>query len=726
MAVYFDQYYNTGIGDTPVKYGGKDYSFVDAYSKAFENQMMGSNSDSITNLMKEELDPLIALMNENYASGKVDTYDGSAYFENPGDYYYSILDESINKRRETLLRETFKHLRENPDLYPGYEDFDEQKLADRIRERAMEFIQSQEEVSTRTSGMGTIAEFLGSASGFVVDKNAAEIINPIIIAELFYGSGKQKLAQAVLKEAAVGSGVEAMLQSEIKDWYNSLGLEYTYEDFLKNVGTAGIIGGAFPVAGRLLRGGIRLTRDQIKRGVEAFKGRGIDPTDADMQIRFLEDLEDLTSADAPGGPLVPADQPSGRTIDLGVDEWQVLSNDELRTNPVIQRAEAKMNEIPVTVDQPGYGTVKYDLQRVFINPTDGSEIVGVNGAIKMLYDTSRTLAWTADNITIPVNPNKYEKRAIIVLGPPASGKSSISNPIARKYGAAIIDADEAKKMMPEFQDGVGANAVHEESKFLSDVVQVHAIDEGINVVIPTVGSKVDKIEQLINKFKNNGYQVDLVGMNVSAVNARNRMVQRFITTGRYIPMDYIESVGENPMLVYNKLKEKGVADGYTQIDNNVGARDAKPVIEDTRGVLEDVELRLRRGGPVGGGLHPNARRTVEDEAPLSNFEVLRERSNRAVKSQVNLEKGNLPDDDIGTTQRRPAPPETKIDEPDVDNFVDQVSRDTDFDNLADDEIINLDLVMDDEVVTRSVSGADIKKELAQDQQMLDRLRGCVV
>lgn len=91
-----------------------------------------------------------------------------------------------------------------------------------------------------------------------------------------------------------------------------------------------------------------------------------------------------------------------------------------------------------------------------------------------------------------------------------------------------------------------------------------------------------------------------------------------------------------------------------------------------------------------------------------------------------MEKGNLPDDDVSTTSRQPAPKETEVVESDVDNFVDQVAKDTDFDNLADDEIIDVDLIIDDQVVSRTLTGAELKKELAQEQQMIDRLRGCVV
>jgi predicted ABC-type ATPase len=328
---------------------------------------------------------------------------------------------------------------------------------------------------------------------------------------------------------------------------------------------------------------------------------------------------------------------------------------------------------------------------------------------------------------VPDAPNKFDKRAIIILGPPASGKSSIANPIARKHGAAIIDADEAKKLLPEFHNGAGANAVHKESKELAEVLQVQAIDDGLNVVIPTVGSKPEVIRKLIKKFKDSGYNVDLVGMDVSYTNARNRMLMRFVGEGRYIPLDYIQSIGNKPLEVYNVLRKEGLADGFTQIDNNGKFGDAKPVLEDTRGLLEGVELRLREGRRGSDGAAQDATRSREVQSPEANAqEEFIGRLNKADDAFANLERGNLPDDPVGSTQTRPAPQETAIQAKDVDDAVEQVSRDTDFENMPDDEILVLDEVIDDQVVARSYTGAEIKAELAQDQQMLDRLRGCVV
>ena len=72
------------------------------------------------------------------------------------------------------------------------------------------------------------------------------------------------------------------------------------------------------------------------------------------------------------------------------------------------------------------------------------------------------------------------------------------------------------------------------------------------------------------------------------------------------------------------------------------------------------------------------------------------------------------------------PQETTFQEAEVPNTIEQVARDTEFDNMPDDETLTIDMMAGDEVVPVEMTGRQIKAELAQDERMLDRLRGCVV
>ena len=367
------------------------------------------------------------------------------------------------------------------------------------------------------------------------------------------------------------------------------------------------------------------------------------------------------------------------------------------------------------------------MQREFTNNNTGETFTGYVEATRRLYNDAKVLGWVDNKLPVPDAPNTFGKKAIIILGPPASGKSSLANPIARRYGAAIIDNDEAKKILPEFNNGVGSSAVHEESSDLMEIVFAKALEDNINMVIPKIGHNPESIKRIISKLKNNGYEVNLVGMDVTFLNARNRMFMRFVKTGRYIPHQYIKSVGENPMQTYRILKEEGVADGYTHIDNNnADPKAPKPIIEDTKNLLEGVDIQFRRGREEVSGANGQPRGPGENTESAVEFEKFLETQNKADEAVVNLEYGNLPEDIPGELQQPPKAQESFITEKDIDDAVEQVARDTDFENIADDEALSVDEIVDDQVVSRSYTGAQIKAELSQDQQMLDRLRGCVV
>ena len=293
----------------------------------------------------------------------------------------------------------------------------------------------------------------------------------------------------------------------------------------------------------------------------------------------------------------------------------------LEEHPAVIKGTAALEDIPVTSNDPLYGSMEWDGGRSFNFEDDGRIVVGYEEGVEKLYDRSRKLGFIDDKMEYPGPQPRAEgqkPRAVIVVGPPASGKSSISNPIARKLDATIIDSDEAKKLLPEYQGGVGANAVHKESKRITGMVQDIAVANGDNLVIPTVGDEVESIRKKAMDLKDAGYEVDLVDVVVPAKEAKKRMIARFAKTGRIIPFEYLRSVGDNPTKNYDLLREEGVFDGYARIDNSVGFRDAKPLIEDTRELFKGTEVRLQDRRAGGGG------RSQESPIPSDSAADLRE------------------------------------------------------------------------------------------------------
>ena len=362
-----------------------------------------------------------------------------------------------------------------------------------------------------------------------------------------------------------------------------------------------------------------------------------------------------------------------RVIEEGADEVTIDNH------PAVTQAIENSKAIPETHLRDDYLSEAWEEGRVY--NFDGEEVTGTKQAIARLAGIrAKDLAWTDDNLEPPntwmKTHIKQEKKAVIILGPPAAGKSSIANPIARKIGAAIVDPDDAKKVMPEFGDGIGANAVHEESAELASRVLNFLTEEGSNVVIPKVGSRAESIRATIKDLKEKGYEVDLVDMSVKYKIARDRMFLRFIDKGRLIDPDYVRSVGEKPGKVFDELQSENIADGYTRIDNNGKIEDEKTVPIDTRNLLEGTDIRFRRGLPEGRG-----------------------------------------------------PGEKVVQDPEGQGFQSGRSGDSqELDQAILDQEIPIGRTVDEagEVVSETQTVRDILKDIDQDQRMLNRLEGCAL
>jgi len=316
----------------------------------------------------------------------------------------------------------------------------------------------------------------------------------------------------------------------------------------------------------------------------------------------------LSPLDALGPAGAPAKAVARETIKKGIasldddmlDLKKILEDPNLSNankleqasnHPSVVKAEKMMNEIPVTRDMPGYGTDEFVKNRQF--NIGGKAVIGYEDAVDELYKGGRTLAYREENLAIPANimaKNTGDRLATIVIGPPAAGKSRISNPIAIKNNATIIDADESKKILPEYKGGVGSNATHHESKVLSNEVMDVAMARGDNLVLPKVGGNPDAIRVLSENLKSNGYKVNLVLTEIDPDLALVRMNDRFIRKGRLINSDYAQANKGKPNLTYEKLKQEGIADGYGKIDTTTRVGEPKKIFEDTANIFTETGL----------------------------------------------------------------------------------------------------------------------------------------
>lgn len=153
---------------------------------------------------------------------------------------------------------------------------------------------------------------------------------------------------------------------------------------------------------------------------------------------------------------------------------------------------------------------------------------------------------------------KCGRFACVVLGAPASGKSSVSATIADETASVIIDADYAKRKLPEYENGLGADLVHVESAELVEGLGglfEEVVEREYNLVHVLVGRDQKKVRQHIDDLTSLGYKVTLVGTVIEPRIAARRALERFDKDGRYVPLDYVYfDVGTKPAETLEALK----------------------------------------------------------------------------------------------------------------------------------------------------------------------------
>lgn len=149
-------------------------------------------------------------------------------------------------------------------------------------------------------------------------------------------------------------------------------------------------------------------------------------------------------------------------------------------------------------------------------------------------------------------------KAFLVTGPPASGKSWITGRLAQATHSLIVDPDDAKRMLPEYRNGLNAFGLHAESSLIIKApngVLDCATSGGLNIVLPTVGPDADNLLETQMDLRNLGYSVYLVNVQCSVFISAVRALERTAHTGRYVPLKYLLcEVGNRPEEAFDQVR----------------------------------------------------------------------------------------------------------------------------------------------------------------------------
>ena len=359
-----------------------EQGFLEVMSHAYDYGKTNNDSTSEGIVLEEQWQPIVDIINE-----KKDSLGINKVF-NPGTLFtIGIFDSEGQKLAyDNKTKEVMELIKNNSEILPELQNTNLETIYENAKQTAINKRQLYDESVERTSGAsGAIARFTGEMGAAVTD--------PVNIGSLFIGGAGNKILGVILNNALVGAASEALIQTKVKDWYETLGLDYTSEQFWKQVALGGVLGGTIPVAFKLGGKTISLTSDQVKRGVQAFKGtkvvnknevtavenavaRGEDainsnPLKDDIEHgeRLAEATRSFESAEAPN----MSDIPNSPIVEKTIFEPQTSETKGVRFNPDEIEVDAKTFQFKEEAD--AFGQTKYFSGTEKWDPVSSGQIV---------------------------------------------------------------------------------------------------------------------------------------------------------------------------------------------------------------------------------------------------------------------------------------------------------------------------------------------------------------
>lgn len=196
-------------------------------------------------------------------------------------------------------------------------------------------------------------------------------------------------------------------------------------------------------------------------------------------------------------------------------------------------------------------------------------------------------------------PVRQERKALIVIGKPAGGKSSVfADRLSYDFGARIVDSDTVKPWLEGFDDGYGAGYVHNASAEVADMALDMAVERGDNMVIPRIGGESVVTKLVIPRLIEKGYDVQLYFNDVSEESSIMRAASRFAEEGRYLSLDYLTTINDKDYKTFRNFAEKKLSEYYGENHAERPAHGSEPA---SPSVLADGRSDGRGAQPSRSG-----------------------------------------------------------------------------------------------------------------------------
>jgi predicted ABC-type ATPase len=241
--------------------------------------------------------------------------------------------------------------------------------------------------------------------------------------------------------------------------------------------------------------------------------------------------------------------------DATVTPEAILSQFPPDTADKIKAVQERLQGIEQTIDRYKQGD-NYDAERAKLHTK--------------IYDH-----FLSPERVIAATPDNGEQPTLTMLGGRGgSGKSWFKGKVYDAEKAIVIDPDEIKAMLPEYE-GWNAAQIHEESSDVMSMILGFARSLGLNVVLDATMKTGKTTLANAKEFQDAGYRLEAHYMHLPRQEAAKRAVQRFLgKTQRYVPVEVVLGNTDNEK-TFDQVR--AIADRWSFRDNNV-AKGAEPIL----------------------------------------------------------------------------------------------------------------------------------------------------
>jgi predicted ABC-type ATPase len=163
-------------------------------------------------------------------------------------------------------------------------------------------------------------------------------------------------------------------------------------------------------------------------------------------------------------------------------------------------------------------------------------------------------------------------RYSLMGGGPAAGKSTMEGQVPEiSQGAALVNADEVKAALPEYDqitDGSAAAFTHEESSYVAKRIVAEGFRRRVNVTLDGTGNgRPDDLRAKLDQAREAGYEVNGYYVTVDTDVAVARATARGEATGRVVPETIIRNTHQKVSAALPSVLDD--FDAVAIYDNNV-------------------------------------------------------------------------------------------------------------------------------------------------------------